>query len=232
MILSVNQPYFAPYPGFFIKAHLSDVFIILDNVQFPRGTTWITRNRFKNDKGILLMTIPVLKKGLGLQRIDKVKILYEGQWPRKHMQSLTHAYVKAPYFRDHWDLVETMFSEKFEKIVDLNLEIIDYFLKLLHIDTKILLLSELGVESRGDELLIEICRITGATQYLAQSAARKYLNIDRFEAERIQIKSFRSPTLVYPQLWGDFISNLSILDLVFNCGPKVRDILFPDKKSA
>jgi hypothetical protein len=231
MILSVNQPYFAPFPDFFWKARLSDIFIILDNVQFPQGTTWITRNRFKNDKGILWMTVPVLKKGLGLQKIDEVEILYEGQWPRKHMQSLKHAYMKAPYFSDHWGIVETMFSEKIEKIVDLNLEVIGYFLRLLHIDTKIRLLSELGVKGRGDELLIQICRKTGATQFLAQSAARKYLNSDRFQAARIEIKFFRPPALVYPQLWGNFISNLSILDLFFNCGPKAHDILFPDKKA-
>ena len=165
MILSANQPYFAPFPGFFLKIQLSDVFIILDNVQFPQGTTWITRNRFKNDKGILLMTVPVQKKGLGLQRIDEVKILYEGQWPRKHIQSLKHAYMKAPYFKDHWSLVETMFSEKFENVVDLNLEVIGYFLKLLHIDTKIIFLSELGIKEHGDELLIEICRIIVAHRY-------------------------------------------------------------------
>jgi hypothetical protein len=67
MIVSANQPYFFPYPGFFYKAHHSDIFVILDTVQFPRGTTWITRNRFKNHQGSLWMTLPVRKKGLGLQ---------------------------------------------------------------------------------------------------------------------------------------------------------------------
>ena len=70
MILSTAQPYFAPFPEFFYKAYLSDIFVILDRVQFPRGTTWMTRNRFKNDQGVLWLTVPVLKKGLGLQRID------------------------------------------------------------------------------------------------------------------------------------------------------------------
>ena len=74
MILTTNQPYFAPFPGFFYKAHLSDIFVLLDAVQFPRGTTWISRNRFKNDRGTLWMTIPVWKKGLGLQNIDAVGI--------------------------------------------------------------------------------------------------------------------------------------------------------------
>ena len=82
MIISTNQPYFAPYPGFFYKAHLSDYFVILDDVQFPRKTTWITRNRFKNDQGTLWMTIPVRKKGLGLQKISEVRICHAGNWKK------------------------------------------------------------------------------------------------------------------------------------------------------
>jgi len=79
MIVSTNQPYFFPYPDFFYKAHLSDIFVILDEIQFPRGATWVTRNRFKNDLGTLWMTIPVWKKGLGLQNIDEVRIFDEGE---------------------------------------------------------------------------------------------------------------------------------------------------------
>lgn len=71
MILSTSQPYFSPFPGFFLKAFLSDIFVILDEVQFPMGTTWLTRNRFKNDQGTLWMTVPVWKKGLGLQKINE-----------------------------------------------------------------------------------------------------------------------------------------------------------------
>ncbi|MBU0988102.1 MAG: WbqC family protein, partial [Proteobacteria bacterium] len=74
MILSANQPYFAPFPGFFFKIILSDIFVLLDQVQFPRKTTWISRNRFKNDQGTLWMTVPVHKKGLGLQNINAVRI--------------------------------------------------------------------------------------------------------------------------------------------------------------
>jgi hypothetical protein len=88
MILSTNQPYFSPFPGFFYKAYLSDIFVILDQVQFPLGTTWLSRNRYKNDQGTLWMTVPVWKKGLGLQRIDEVKICHEGRWAKKHQESL------------------------------------------------------------------------------------------------------------------------------------------------
>ena len=69
MIISAYQPYFAPFSGFFAKALRSDLLVLMDRVQFPRGTTWLTRNCFKNDQGDLWMTIPVWKKGLGLQKI-------------------------------------------------------------------------------------------------------------------------------------------------------------------
>lgn len=225
MIVAANQPYFAPFPGFFYKAHLSDVLVLLDEVQFPRGTTWINRNRFKNDQGTLWMTIPVKKKGLGLQDINAVRIYHEGHWTRKHPASLKNAYANTPYFADHINFLKKLFSEKFEKLIDLNLEIIRYLIRHLNIDTKVVLLSELGIQSRGDQLLIDICRVMGASRYLVQSPAQKYLNPDLFREAKIKLEYFRPPVIIYPQLWGSFIPNLSALDLVFNCGPKAHEII-------
>jgi hypothetical protein len=225
MIVSANQPYFAPFPGFFYKAHLSDVLVLLDEVQFPRGTTWITRNRFKNDQGTLWMTIPVKKKGLGFQNMNTVRIYHEGHWARKHMASLKNAYANAPYFADHINFIKTLFSKQFEKLIDLNLEIIRYLIECLNIDTKVVLLSELGIKARGDQLLIDICRVLGASCYLAQRPAQKYLNPDLFRDAQIELKYFKLPALIYPQLWGSFIPNLSAFDLVFNCGPKPYEII-------
>ena len=171
------------------------------------------------------MTVPVWKKGLGLQRIDEVKICHEGRWAKKHLESLKSAYGKAPYFRDHLEFVEEMFSPSVERLLDLNMEIIRYLIGQLHIDTKIVLLSELRIEARGDQMLIEICKKLGASHFLAQHATKKYLNEGLFEEAGIKLKYFKPPSLIYPQLWGSFIPNLSTFDLLFNCGPKARDIL-------
>jgi len=94
----------------------------------------------------------------------------------------------------------------------------------LRIDTKVTLLSDLGIKTKGDKLLIEICKKMGTSRFLVQSAARKYLDEDRFSASGIRLMDFKPPSPVYPQLWGSFIPNLSALDLVFNCGPKAHDI--------
>jgi len=228
MILSASQPYFFPFPGFFYKAYLSDIFVILDNVQFPRGTTWITRNRFKNEQGSLWMTVPVKKKGLGLQRIDAVRICHDGRWHKKHLESLKNAYSRAPYFKVHIGFLEALLSTKFEKLIDFNLNVIRFLMQQLEIETKVILLSELGIHSTGDKLLIEICGKMGASQFLTQSAAQKYLDADRFSDAGIRVTKFKQPLLIYPQLWGSFIPNLSALDLIFNCGPKGHDIMIGD----
>lgn len=225
MILSAGQPYFAPFPGFFYKILLSDIFVLLDDVQFPRGTTWLTRNRFKNDQGSLWMTIPVFKKGLGLQKISAVRIYHERRWAAKHLASLKNAYANAPYFEDHLDFLTDLFSAGYENLIDFNLEIIRYLMKRLNINIQVVLLSELGIEARGNQLLIEICRETGASRYLAQSPVQKYVTPDLFERAGIRLEFIRIPDPIYPQLWGDFISNLSTFDLIFNCGPKARDII-------
>jgi len=224
MIVSACRPYFAPFPGFFLRALHSDTLVIMDRVQFPTGTTWLTRNRFKNDQGTLWMSIPVWRKGLGLQKIDEVRICHEGRWAKKHMAALKSAYAKAPFFEDHLPFLEEIFSAGFERLIDLNLKIIHYILRCLRISTRVEVLSDLHVEVAEPLLSVEVCRKLGATRFLTQGGTT-FLDPEAFERAGIRLKplSYRPP--VYPQLWGRFIPNLSALDLLFNCGPRARRIL-------
>ncbi len=225
MIISTHQPYFIPYAGFFHKARQSDIFVILDSVQFPQGTTWISRNRLKNDQGTLWLTVPVWKKGQGLQSINDVRICYAFRWIAKHLASLKCAYARAPYLVDHLPFVEDTYRAHFENLIDLNMAFIRYLFRQLTIETEIKLQSELGIQSSGHQLLFDICRQLGASVYLAQPQARKYLDGELFEKESIQLQFLKPPAWVYPQLWGPFIANLSVFDMLFNCGPKAQDIL-------
>lgn len=225
MIISANQPYFCPFPGFFYKACLSDALVILDQVQFPRGTTWVSRNRFKNDQGTLRITIPVWKKGRGLQPIDWVRICHEGRWPGKYRESLTNAYRNAPFLEEHFSFIDDMFSKRFERLVDLNLAAIRYLMTCLHIETGLVLQSDLGVTGKGDQLLTDICKAMNASTFLAQRQAKKFLDQDVFEKHGIECRYFDYVSPVYPQLWGNFLANLSTFDLLLNCGPKARDVM-------
>lgn len=225
MVISASPPFFCPFPGFFYKALYSDVLVILDDIQFPRGTTWINRNRFKNDQGVLWLTIPVWKKGLGLQNINQVRICPEGRWQRKHLQSLKSAYGHAPYLGDHLPFLEEVFARPWEKLGELNLAIIRHLMGSLQIETRLVLLSELGIRAKGTQLLIGICRALEASTFLAPRQAEKYLDAALFQERGIALSFFKYQAPIYPQLWGDFLANLSTFDLIFNCGPRARDIL-------
>jgi len=225
MIVSTARPYFCPYPGYFAKILACDIFVVLDEVQFPQGSTWITRNRFKNDQGTLWMSIPVCKKGLGLQMISKVKICNEVLWQKKHLASLQQAYWHAPYREEHLGIFERLFSPDQENILDMNMEIMAYVLGELGCTTRIIRLSELGIKEKGTRLIVNICLALGASRYLAQDSATKWLDSVLFEQAGIEMEFHKPPIPIYPQLWGPFISNLSIFDLLFTCGPRTREII-------
>jgi hypothetical protein len=229
MILSAYQPYFAPFPGFFSKALRSDTLVLLDAVQFPRGSTWLTRNRFKNDQGTFRITVPVWKKGLGYQKINEVRICHARQWEKKCLAALKVAYAKAPFFEEHLDFLEDIFSEHIERLIDLNVKLIRYLMDNLQIPAKIRLLSELGVEKREPRLSVDVCKKLDATHFLAQSGAKKYLDHGIFQTAGVQLMFFNPRPLIYPQLWGPFIPNLSVFDMLFNCGPAAHRILKKDK---
>jgi len=225
LVVSTYRPYFAPFAGFFQKVMLSDVLVLLDSVQFPRGTTWLNRNRFKNDQGTYWMTVPVWKKGLGLQKINEVRIYREGTWAVKHLASLKSAYANAPFFEEHEPFFEGLFSDIPELLVDMNLAVFTHIMDFLEIQTKVVLLSELGITSREPDLSRTICGELGADCFLAQASAAKYLPGELFDGQGIELKFFRARPIVYPQLWGQFIGNLSVLDPIFTCGPGARRVL-------
>jgi hypothetical protein len=154
-----------------------------------------------------------------------VRICNEGRWAGKHLASLKSAYRNALFFEDHEAFVERLFSERLERLIDLNLTVIRHMMEHLRISARIVLLSDLGVDTDEPRLSVDICRELGATQFLAQAGAGKYLDPERFEKVGISLRFFTPRSPVYPQLWGPFIPNLSAFDLLFNCGPKGHDLL-------
>ncbi len=225
MIVAAAQPYFAPYPGFFAKARLCDTLVLLDTVQFPQRTTWMTRNRFKNGQGTLWMTVPVLRKGKGFQSIREVEIFYGSSWGRKHLRSLRDGYGRAPFFEEHLPFLDTLFGSRPRFLVDFNLAILRYLAEALRIPSKILLLSELGIEAREPRLTVEICRALGADEFLAQKPAGKFLDVPALRREGTEVRLFSPRSPVYPQLHGAFIADLSAFDLLFTCGDRAAEVL-------
>ena len=225
MIVACHQPNFLPWIGFFYKTLLADQVVLLDDVQFARGFTWGNRNRFKCDQGELWLTVPVKKKGRRLQKIKDVEIFYEGSWTRKFIQSIVQNYAHAPYLDEHLVFLKDLLQSRWKKLIDLNLTAIHYLATSLGIGNKVILQSSLHVRSQGSELLAKICKEMGADGYLAPQVSKKYLDEEVFAQHEIAINFFKFIPPVYPQLWGEFIFNLSLLDLLLNCGEKSLEII-------
>ncbi len=225
VVLAVHQPIFLPWPGFFHKAAHADHLVLLDDVQFPTGRTWLTRNRLKSETGELWLTVPVLRRHRGRQSIRDVEIHDAIGWREKHLGGLRQNYVHAPYVADYAPGIEAIYRRRHTKLAELSIQLIRFLLAALSMPTSVTLQSELGVTGGGTELLAALCERLGADRLLTLSSAEKHIGTGVLVERGIEIVRARFHPPVYPQLWGDFIYNLSTLDLLLNCGPRSREIV-------
>ena len=209
-----------PWPGIFYKAMQAEQLVLLDDVQFPLGGSWVNRNRLKNDQGELWLTVPVWKRGRSFQPIDEVEICNEENWQNKHSLSLEHAYKNGPYWDEHFRFFQEIYRKQRQNLLELNLKILDYLRLALGIAQPFLRSSALAIEAKGSQRLVDICKGVGARKYLTIASSYKFLDEDLFRHHGIQIVYYKYEPPIYPQLWGDFIANLSVLDLILTCGPK------------
>lgn len=225
MIVAIHQPNYLPWLGYFYKIAWSEVFVFLDNVQYSKNSI-INRNKIKTPQGAAWLTVGVLTKGRLGQVIKEVDINNDTSWYRTHEKSISQNYSKAPYFRNYQELFEDVYRRRWEKLIHLNEALIKLNCDLLGIKaTKFLRASELNVSGQSTELLISICKAIGADTYLSGFGGKKYMDDKAFEEAGISLSyyDFEHPT--YNQLWGEFIPNLSIIDLLFNEGEKSLEIL-------
>ena len=225
MILSGQQPNYVPWIGYFHKVGISDKHVLVDNVQYVKKHV-TNRNKIKTPKGPALLTVPVLTKGAYYQKINEVKINNDEPWQEKHWKSLNYFYLKAPHFEDHVDFFRGIFLDnKWTYLADLNLTILKYLFEKLEIQTPIYLASEHGITGKKNELIVNLTKGLDCDTYLSGAGARKYIDEVYLSSNGVKhiFQEFHCPT--YPQMWGKFVPNLSVIDLLFNVGPKAKDIL-------
>jgi hypothetical protein len=224
LTLGVLQPGYLPWLGFFDLMRRSDVFVIYDDVQFDKHG-WRNRNQIKTAHGPQWLTVPVFHRGHEGQGILDVRIDNLLPWARKHVRSIEQAYAHAPYIDTYFPVLREVLSERWERLVDLDLALIDVLREWLDLPSNPVRCSELGIPGRRNDRLLALCRHFGATKYLTGNLARAYLDVPRLEAEGIEVEwqSYIHP--IYPQLHGEFVLNMSTIDLILNCGPNSHAIL-------
>lgn len=220
MRVAIMQPTYLPWLGYFGLMHSVDKFILLDSVQFARRS-WQQRNQIKSADGALWLTVPVYTKGLRDQIISDVEIDYGHGFPFNHKKSLITNYAKAPFFRELSPSFFEILDSGEKRLSSLTVSLIKWARGLLGINTEMYLSSQLNPVGAKAELLAALCVEVGAKQYISPIGAKCYLDeSSAFDREGISIQYFEFNYTVYPQKFGPFIPNMSIIDLLFNCGPE------------
>ena len=224
MRVTILQPSYLPWLGFFEQMHRSDQFVLYDDVQFTRRD-WRNRNRIRVQEGSVWLTVPVIQKNKYEQSLIETKIDNSTSWKRKHLESIRCHYSKTPFFDLYFPWCEKTFNREWDFLLDLSLETIQYLKGELKINTPLLRSSELGESGNKSERLISICKQLGATQYLSGESARNYISEKDFSDQGIglEYQNYQHPE--YPQRYEGFVPFLSTIDLLFNCGDKSMGFL-------
>jgi len=223
----IHQPDYLSYLGFFHRLLHSDLYIVLDDVQFVKGTSqsWMNRDKIKIQNGDKWLTVSVKKATRGTN-INEILLNDTLNWKKQNLDLLKQNYKKALYFDEVFPYVEKLYEYDTDKLSDFNMASIFMLLKLFDIKIDILYASDLVTTKTKSERLVELLTQVDATHYLSGVGAKDY-HIDKpFDDANIKViwQDFKHP--IYPQLHGEFIPYLSSIDLLFNCGiDKSREIL-------
>ncbi len=225
-IVVIHQPDFLPYIGFFHRLVQSDLYVVLDNVQFLKGSRrWHNRDKIKTSQGAAWITVGVKKTS---QKTNITDILLDTtvDWKSKNLNRIKESYKNAKYFDEIFPYLKSLYDFECSKLIDFNLKSITMLMELFDVRIEMVMASTLNVASKSNALLVDILQKTQATKYLSGVGAKAYYNPAPFEAANIEVvwQNFKHP--VYPQLYGGFVPYLSSVDLFFNCGIETsREIL-------
>lgn len=221
-VVAIHQPNFLPYLGYLNQIYNSDTFVFLDNVTYTKND-YINRNRIKTPDGWCWLTVPVVNKNILKTPICKVKIDNSANWRKKHWSSIKFNYGRTPYFGKYKDLFEETYCSEWDLLAELNKYLIKEVCKFLGISGNFVDASALNVGGSGTDLLVKVCEVLGADAYFSGRGGYDYLHRQKFEQHGIQVvfQDFQLPA--YPQLFGEFIPNLSVLDYLFNVGASTNE---------
>lgn len=219
MIVSIHQPNYLPYLGFFDKMSKSDIFVIYDDAQFNKED-FQHRNKIRIFHGWKWLTVPVEKKPMP---INEIKIRNDlttksMNWSDVHLKNIRDNYKDAPYYTTYENDFEAIYKKSYDKLIELNMEIISFLREAFNIKTKLVFSSELGFTSKSTKRLVEMVEDLGCDVYLSGPMGSDYLDILQFENKGIKIEFQEFVHPLYKQRYEGFIPNMSAIDALFNAG--------------
>lgn len=227
-IVACHQPTYLPWAGLLHKVALADCFVVMDTVAFSRSG-WQNRNRIKGAEDAFWLTVPLVRDSLRHGRLDAVEIASvhgARDWQDRHWNALRRCYARAPYWPDYAPRFEAIYQEKqWRLLADLNLALLETLLDAFGLRTELVMASDLDPAGRKSDLILDLCIQTEAAVYVSGALGHNYLVEQDFTDRGIRVLSQDYRISPYPQRFGDFVSHLSAVDILFNCGQDSRQVL-------
>ena len=225
--LMIRQPGYLPNVGFFKKIQSSDIFIFLDDAQFVKDR-FDNRNKIRTKINFQWLTVP-LKRPVFKKNLNQVQIDNEQKWANYHLEKLNESYEKCEYFTSYWNDISKILIKKYNKLIDLNMNLIDFFCNELKIFTPCFFSSSFPTEKTSTAKLVHLCKSVDADCYVSGISGHEYLDEKIFSENNLRLiyENFVHP--IYPQIHGDFLENMSIIDLIMNTGDLSKKILLECK---
>jgi hypothetical protein len=214
-IIAIHQPNYIPWLGYFYKIAQSDIFVLLDDVQYSNEGMH-NFHYVKTPQGAFRLKIPVNQR-LG-DLINQVRPHDELDWKNKHLKTIEANYKRAPHFDEVFSDFSNLITRKYNSLAELNGIIIQSISQKLGIKTRFISASELNINTVREEKILDICNAVHANVYYSGTGARFYQNEENFSLHGIELRYSTYKPFEYPQLWGVFHANICILDYLMNCG--------------
>ncbi len=213
--IAILQSNYIPWKGYFDMIAAVDEFILYDDMQYTKND-WRNRNKIKTPNGVEWLTVPV---GQNIKR--KIRdVVLDNKWQVKHWKSIEANYRRAPYYEEISNWLKPIYlGESFDSLSSLNRRLIEIICNYLEIKTKITNSWDYILIDGQSERLANLCAQAGGAEYVSGPAARNYIEKQAFDNINIKLTWFDYIGYPeHPQLWGKFIHDVTILDLLFNCG--------------
>ncbi|MBE5906329.1 MAG: hypothetical protein E7277_05980 [Lachnospiraceae bacterium] len=228
--LSLHQPYFFPYIGYFSIMKHVDIHVYADSLQYTRHG-WMNRNRILScENAPLTITVP-LKRAARDTAINQMEIAYERTWEQDIYNKLLAYKKRAPYYNEVLDMLDELFAGKYENLAELNIRSNQLVCQRLGIQTPTYRLSELGLAEKEnmepDDWGIVVCKqFEGVDTYRNAPLGKTFYNAEKYRANGLNIEFAQNRLRPYEQGAAEFVPALSILDvMMFNSVDAVNEML-------
>lgn len=222
------QPAYLPWIGYFQRIALSDLHVILDHVEIDKNskTKFVNRNKIRTPEGWSWLTVPLKVADVQVGKaINHLEIDNGQPWAKKHQKAIRHSYGRAAYKENLDAAISSVYDKTWNRLTELLSETTAILLAALEMKPDVHKSSSMEVSRVGSDLILEICLLTGASEYISGPFGRNYLDREAFRKAGVKLLFHEYSPEVYPQIYPGFEPYLSILDLLFNCGSESSKLL-------